>query len=113
MSVNKVFLLGYVGKDPEIRTLDGGNRVASFSIATDEGYKDKSGNKVEKTEWHNISAFGGVVDVIEKYIKKGMQLHIEGKLKTSNFEKDGTKHYRTEVIMTDFSFVGKKDDAVF
>lgn len=105
--VNKVFLLGRLGKDPDIKTFEGGGKIAQFSIATSETYKDKTtGEKKEITDWHNIKAAGPVVDIIEKYLKKGSQVHIEGKNRTRSWEKDGQTRYLTEVIVTGLTLVG-------
>jgi single-strand DNA-binding protein len=109
--VNKVILIGNLGRDPEIRTLENGAKVASFSIATTETFKDKDGNRKEQTEWHNIVMWRGLADVAEKYLKKGTQLYIEGKLRTRNWEdKDGHKRYTTEVIGDTFTILSRKDD---
>ena len=90
MSVNKVILLGRVGKEPEIRQV-GDNKVANFSIATSEKFKDKAGNKVENTEWHNVVFWGKQAELIEQYVHKGDELYIEGSIKTETYEKDGEK----------------------
>lgn len=97
-SLNKVQLIGRLGKDPEIRRLDSGVIVASFSIATSENYTNKQGEKVEQTEWHSIVIWGKLAEVVEKYVKKGMLIYIEGKLKTRQWEKEGQKHYTTEIF---------------
>lgn len=101
-SVNKVILIGNVGKDPEIRTFGNGGKVANFSIATSESWKDKnSGERKEKTDWHNIAVFNdGLVGVIERYVKKGSKLYIEGKLQTRKWQdRDGNDKYTTEVVL--------------
>lgn len=100
-SVNKVILIGNVGKDPEIRTFGNGGKVANFSIATSENWKDKQGQRQEKTEWHNIAVFNdGLVGVIERYVKKGSKLYIEGKLQTRKWtDRDGNDKYTTEVVL--------------
>lgn len=100
-SVNKVILIGNVGKDPEIRTFGNGGKVANFSIATSENWKDKQGQRQEKTEWHNIAVFNdGLVGVIERYVKKGSKLYIEGKLQTRKWQdRDGNDKYTTEVVL--------------
>lgn len=99
---NKVFLIGNVGRDPEIKYLSSGDGVANFSLATTMKYKGE-----EKTEWHRIVAFGKVVDVIEKYITKGSRICVEGRLQTNEWEdKNGTKHYTTEIVMSDLSMLG-------
>lgn len=116
MSVNKATLLGHVGKDPECKVFDNGNKVANFSVATTEKYTNKSGEKVENTEWHNIAVFGKLADVVEKYVKKGQHIYIEGKIKTRSWEKDGSKHYTTEIVLNGFDAVlqmvgGKNESA--
>jgi len=101
-SVNKVILVGNLGNDPEIRTFGNGGKVANFSIATSESWRDKqSGEKREKTEWHRIAVFGeGLVGVIERYVKKGSKLYIEGKLQTRKWQdRDGNDKYTTEVVL--------------
>jgi single-strand DNA-binding protein len=101
-SVNKVTLLGNVGKDPEIRAMTSGDKVANFSMATSESWKDKtSGEKKERTEWHRISVFNqGLVGIIEKYVTKGTKLYIEGQLETRKWtDKDGVEKYSTEVVL--------------
>lgn len=103
MSINKVILVGNVGKDPEVRTFDSGNKVANFPLATSEKYTNKSGEKVENTEWHNIAVFGKLADIVEKYVVKGQQLYIEGKIKTRSWEKDGEKKYMTEIVLMGFN----------
>ena len=105
-SVNKVILVGNLGKDPEIRTFQNGGRVASFSIATSESWKDKTtGEKKEKTEWHRVSIFSeGLVGVVERYLKKGAKVYIEGQLETRKFtDKEGKERYTTEVVLRNFS----------
>lgn len=103
-SVNKVILVGNLGQDPEIRTMQSGDRVANFSIATSESWKDKnSGERKEKTEWHRVVCFNqGLVKVIEGYVKKGSKLYIEGQLETRSWEQDGQKKYTTEVVLRPF-----------
>lgn len=104
-SVNKVFIIGRVGKDPEIRALgSSGARVANLSIATSETWRDKAtGEKKERTEWHRVSVFADqLVGVIEKYVKKGDLLAVEGKLQTRKYEKDGRDHYTTEIVLQGF-----------
>ena len=112
MSVNKVILLGYVGKDPETKDFETG-KVAKMTIATTEkGYKLKSGKEVpDRTEWHNIMLWGGLAEVAEKYIKKGMQVYIEGKIQTRSWaNKDGVTHYTTEVVASDLQMLGKREE---
>ena len=111
MSINKAILVGNVGQKPEIRVLDGGSKVASFSIATtDRAYKTAAGVEVpERTEWHNVVAWKGLADIAEKYIDKGSQLYIEGKLSTRKWDKDGVTHYSTSIIAENIQLLGKKD----
>lgn len=112
--VNKVILLGNLGKDPEIRTLDGGRKVASFSLATNENIKDKTGNWTTLTEWHNIVCWGGLVDRIEGRIRKGSLVFIEGKLRTSSWDdkNTGAKRFKTEIMAESVNMLeGKRDDA--
>ncbi|MDX1903061.1 MAG: single-stranded DNA-binding protein [Thermonemataceae bacterium] len=103
--VNKVILIGNVGKDPDVITFENG-RKATFSLATSEKYKDREGKPIEKTEWHNIVFWGPVVDVIEKYVKKGKQVFVEGKLASRSYEKDGQTRYITEVIGQNLTLLG-------
>jgi single-strand DNA-binding protein len=100
-SINKVTVLGNVGKDPEIKTFPNGGRVANFTVATTESWKDKTtGEKKSDTEWHNITVKNDkLVGIIEKYVKKGSKLHIEGKLETRKYEKDGSARYITEIVL--------------
>lgn len=105
--VNKVILVGNLGKDPEVRHLEGGNSVANFTLATNEYYKDKQGARVERTEWHNISAWRGLAELAEKYLKKGSQVYIEGKLRTRQYQdKDQQTRYITEIIAEEISLLG-------
>jgi single-strand DNA-binding protein len=113
-SVNKVILLGNVGKDPEIRSTGGGTMVATFGLATTERAKDAQGNWQDKTEWHNIVAYGRVAEIIRDYVKKGHKIFIEGRLTTRNWddkEHAGRKVYRTEIIVNDLSLLTGRDDA--
>jgi single-strand DNA-binding protein len=111
-SVNKVILLGNVGKDPEIRSTPGGTMVASFSIATTERQKDGSGNWTDKTEWHNLVAFTKLAEIVRDYVKKGSKLYIEGRLNTRNWEDKDTKKkvYRTEIIVNDLSLLSAREE---
>ena len=107
MSVNKVILVGNVGKDPEVRHLGSGVTVARFSLATNETYTDKSGKKVTQTEWHNIVVWRGLADIAEKYVRSGKLLFVEGRLRTSSYDdKDGNKRYTTEILCDNFRFLG-------
>jgi single-strand DNA-binding protein len=108
--INKVILVGHLGKDPDARTLDGGVSVVSFPLATSEIF-NKDGRKVEQTEWHNIVMWRGLADVAAKFLQKGKLVYIEGKLRTRNFEdKDGIKKYTTEVVAENFTLLGRKTD---
>ncbi|WDF55569.1 single-stranded DNA-binding protein [Mucilaginibacter sp. KACC 22063] len=108
--INKVILVGHLGKDPEIRHLEGGVAVASFPLATSETYT-KDGKKVEQTEWHNIVMWRGLADVAAKYLQKGKLVYIEGKLRTRSFEdKEGIKKYTTEIVAENFTMLGRKSD---
>jgi single-strand DNA-binding protein len=113
--INKVILIGNLGKDPEIRVIENGRKVANFSLATTETYKDKNGQRVDQTEWHNISFWGPIADVIEKYLKKGSKIYVEGKLRTRSYEdKDKVKKYVTEILgreMTMLDSAPKSGDA--
>lgn len=109
MSVNKVIILGNCGKDPEVRVV-GEHKVASFSVATTEKYKDsKTDEWKENTEWHNVVCWRNTAELADKYIKKGTQLYIEGKLRTRSWEKDGEKRYVTEIVADSIQLLGKKD----
>ena len=108
-SVNKVTLIGRVGKDPEVRNLESGVTVANTSLATSESYKDKTtGEKKETTEWHNLVFWRGLADVVAKYVHKGDLLYIEGKLTTRSWEKDGVKRYTTEIVVSEMRMLGLK-----
>jgi single-strand DNA-binding protein len=111
-SVNKVILLGNVGKDPEFKMLPSGQGVANFSIATTENYKDKSGERQEKTEWHNLVAYARVAEIIRDYVKKGSKLYVEGRLTTRSWDdKDsGKKVYRTEIVISDLSLLSGRGE---
>jgi len=109
--VNKVILIGNLGKDPEVRHLEGGATVANFPMATTETYKDKNGNRQEQTEWHNIVVWRGLADVAEKYLKKGMTIYVEGKLRTRSWDdKEGNKRYTTEIVGDSFTILSKKEN---
>lgn len=104
--VNKVILLGNLGQDPEIRTLENGTKVASVSIATSESYKDQAGEWQEKTEWHRLTMWRWLAEKAEK-LKKGDKIYVEGKLTTRSWEQDGVKRYVTEVVVTDLQYTAK------
>ncbi|MDR3695768.1 single-stranded DNA-binding protein [Mucilaginibacter sp.] len=108
--VNKVILVGHLGKDPEARQLEGGVSVVSFPLATSEIF-NKEGRKVEQTEWHNIVMWRGLADVAAKFLQKGKLVYIEGRLRTRSFEdREGIKKYTTEVVAENFTLLGRKTD---
>lgn len=103
-SINKVILVGSVGKDPEIRNTTTGKKIANFSLATSESWKDANGERKEQTEWHKVVVFNeGLAKVVENYVKKGSKLYVEGKLTTRKYEKDGVERYTTEVVLQNFN----------
>ena len=98
---NKVQLIGNLGKDPEVKELDGGRKVAKFSLATTESYKNDAGEKISETSWHNIVAWNGLASIAEKYLAKGREVAVEGRITYRNYEdKDGQKKYFTEIILS-------------
>ena len=108
-SINKVIIIGTLGRDPEMRFLPNGNAVCSMSLATDEGYKDKnSGQQVDKTEWHRVEAFGRLAEIIGEYLKKGSKCYVEGKLRTDEYEKDGIKRYSTKIIANEMTMLDSR-----
>lgn len=110
MSINKVILVGNVGKDPEVKHLDSETAVANFTLATSENYTNKSGERVENTEWHNIVCWRRLAILAENYIKKGSQLYIEGRIRTRSFDsQDGNKKYITEIYADTIQLLGKKE----
>ena len=110
-SVNKVLLIGHLGKDPEVKYLTSGDAVCNFSIATDESYKNKDGEKVERTEWHRIVAFKRTAEVAGEYLKKGSPVYIEGKLQTRKYtDKDDVERYTTEIVVDRLQLLGSKGD---
>jgi single-strand DNA-binding protein len=111
-SVNKVILLGNVGKDPEIRSTPGGTMVANFTLATSDRQKDAQGNWQERTEWHNLVAFSRTAEIIRDYVKKGSKLYIEGKIQTRSWDdkESGAKRYRTEIIVNDLSLLSGREE---
>jgi len=117
MSVNKAIILGRLGKDPEIRSFQSGDKVANFSVATSESWKDKAtGERKEATEWHNVSVFGGLVQVVEAYLTKGQEVYLEGQIKTRKWQdSNGNDRYTTEVVLRGpgavLRMVGGKGDA--
>ena len=107
--VNKVILLGNLGKDPEVRAIDNGRKVARFSLATTESYRNQQGERVENTEWHNVVFWGPVTEVIEKYLKKGNSVYIEGKISNRSYDdNDGVKKYVTEIVGQNLTLLGGK-----
>jgi len=109
--VNKVILVGNLGADPEVKYLEGGIAVAKIRLATSDSYKNKEGVKVDHTEWHNINFWRGNAENAEKYLKKGMMIYVEGKLRTRSWEKDGIKRYTTDIEGDFFRMLGKKEDS--
>lgn len=110
--INKVILLGNVGADPEFRALDGGKKVARIRVATTERYTDQQGNKQEQTEWHSVTLWGGLADVADKYLHKGSQVYIEGKIRTREWtDKDNQKRFTTEIIANEMKLLGRPKDA--
>ncbi len=106
---NKVQLIGNLGNDPEIITLDSGKKLAKFSIATNETYKNAQGEKVTDTQWHNLIAWNKTADIIEQYVTKGKEIAIEGKLTSRSYEdKEGVKRYVTEVVVNELLLLGNK-----
>ncbi len=106
---NKVQLIGNLGNNPEIKTLDSGRKFAKFSLATNESYKDAKGEKITQTDWHNLIAWGKTADIIEKYVTKGKEIAIEGKLTSRSYEtKEGEKKYITEVVVNEILMLGSK-----
>lgn len=109
--VNKVILIGNLGKDPEVRYLEGGIAVANFPMATTETFRDKNGNKNEQTEWHQIVLWRKLAEVAEKFLKKGMMVYIEGKIRSRSWEdKDGNKRYTTEIFGDTLTILTRRDD---
>jgi single-strand DNA-binding protein len=107
-SLNKATLIGNLGKDPEVRAIPSGAKVANFSIATTESYTGKDGNKVDKTEWHNIVMWRGLAEVAEKYLRKGSQVYIEGRLQTRSWDdQNGQKRYTTEIVADNMVMLGR------
>ena len=105
--VNKVILLGNLGKDPEVRVFEGGTKKAAFTLATGETFLDKNGQRQDRTEWHNVVFWGNIVDVIEKYLKKGSQVYVEGRITTRSYDdKEGQKRYITEIVGQSMTLLG-------
>ena len=109
--INKVLLIGRVGKDPDVKQITGGS-VAKFSLATTESYKNKAGEKVENTEWHNVVIFGKLTEIVEKYVKKGDLIYVEGKIIYGSYDdKDGNKRYTTDIKVDVLKMLGSKGEA--
>ena len=108
-SLNKVMIIGRLGKDPEVRYTQGGQAVASFSVATDSKWTNKAGEKQEKTEWHRVKAWGKLGELAGEYLAKGRQVYVEGRLETSDYtDKEGVKKYSTEIVANDIQFLDSK-----
>jgi single-strand DNA-binding protein len=105
-SVNKVILIGHVGKDPEVKYLEGGIAVARFTLATNEYFKNKEGQKIEQTDWHNVVMWRGLAEVAEKYVRKGKLIYVEGRLKHRTYGEENNKKYFTEVLVDTMQFLG-------
>lgn len=110
--LNKVFLIGNLGRDPELRSLPSGQAVAEFSVATSRRWKDRDGNAQEETEWHRIVCFGRQAEIAGQYLRKGRQIHVEGRLRTRSWDdqQSGQKRYMTEVVCDNFQMLGSRDD---
>lgn len=109
--VNKATIVGNIGRDPETKYLPSGDPVTSFSVATSESWKDRSGEKQERTEWHNIVCFKRLAEIASEYLRKGSKVYVEGSLRTQSWEKDGQKHYRTEIVARELQMLdGQKQE---
>ena len=109
-SLNKVLLIGNVGKDPEIKTFASGNKVANITLATTERYKDRNGEQKEETEWHSVQAFGKLADVVERFVHKGSLLYLDGKIRTRSYEADGRTMYRTEILDDHIQMLDRREN---
>ena len=109
-SLNKVALIGNVGKDPEIKTFASGNKVAQITLATSERYKDRNGEQKEETEWHSVQAFGKLADVVERFVHKGSLLYLDGKIRTRSYEADGRTMYRTEILADHIQMLDRREN---
>lgn len=107
---NLVILVGTLGRDPETKYMPSGNAVTSFSVATSESWKDKSGEKQEFTEWHNITMFGKIAEIAGKYLKKGSKVYLEGKIKTEKYQKDGADKYITKIVCHELQMLDSKPE---
>ncbi len=112
MSVNKVILVGRLGKDPETRYTGGGQAVCNFSLATDETFKDRSGERQKRTEWHRIVVWGKQAEIAQQYLKKGSQIYLEGRIQSGEWtDKEGQKHTKYEIVATNFRMLGSRSDS--
>ena len=111
-SLNKVMLIGNVGNDPEIRATNSGTRVGKISLATNRSWTDRSGEKAEKTEWHRLTFFGRLVDIVEQYVKKGDRLYVEGRIEYSQTESDSGPKYWTDIVITEMVMLGSSGGGV-
>src|SRR5450756_3160324 len=111
MSVNKVILIGRLGKDPETRYMTSGEAVTNCTLATSENWKDKSGEKQEKTEWHNLVFYRRLAEIAGEYLKKGSQVYIEGRIEYREYEKDGQKRYTTDIVASEMKMLGSRQGA--
>ena len=109
-SLNRVTLIGNVGKDPEIKTFASGNKVANITLATSERYKDRNGEQKEDTEWHSVQAFGKLADVVERFVHKGSLLYLDGKIRTRSYEADGRTMYRTEILADHIQMLDRREN---
>jgi len=106
--INRVILVGNLGKDPDVITFENGVKKATFSLATTESYKNKEGNRVDQTEWHNIVLWRGLAEIAERYLRKGNQIYLEGKLRTRSYEQEGVKKYITEILGDNMTMLGSR-----
>ena len=109
--LNKVILIGNLGADPETRHSAGGSQVTNIRVATSESWKDKAGEKQEKTEWHRITFFGRLAEIASEYLRKGSMVYVEGRIETSTYEKDGEKRYSTSIVAKEMQMLGGKSSS--
>lgn len=107
--VNRVILVGHLGAKPEVRTSPNGNSHCQMSLATSESWKDKNGNRQERTEWHRLVAWGKTAELCAQYLDKGRQIYVDGRLQTQKYEKDGVTRWSTQIVVNDVQFLGSKD----
>jgi len=108
--INKVILVGNLGSDPKTYTFEDGNMVTNFNLATSEKYTNKKGEKVDNTEWHNVTTYGKTAELATQYLSKGSKIYLEGKIKTSKYEKDGEERYKTEIVANNITFLSTPRD---